>query len=180
MIMIMSDEIFQILERKAEGSLSLAVGERLFHREDPIERMYLLPIGAIDLVRYQRDGKQVILHRAQARAVLAEASLYFEHYHCDAVCVRPATVLSIPKRRFERLLHVDRKLAALWPAYLARELQNARYRSELLTRKTVAERLAGWLEMNGGKLPPKGQWKSVASEVGVSPEALYRQLARHR
>jgi hypothetical protein len=29
-------------------------------------------------------------------------------------------------------------------------------------------------------LPPKGEWKSVAEQIGVSPEALYRELSRRR
>jgi len=46
--------------------------------------------------------------------------------------------------------------------------------------KTVAMRLDGWLAMNEGGVPPKGRWREVAAEIGVSPEALYRELAKRR
>jgi hypothetical protein len=49
-----------------------------------------------------------------------------------------------------------------------------------LSLKTVAERLEGWLIWRGGGLPPKGAWKDIAAEIGVSPEALYRELAKRR
>ncbi len=43
----------------------------------------------------------------------------------------------------------------------------------------VADRLDAWL-CEGHLLPNKGRWQDVASELGVSREALYRELARRR
>lgn len=63
-------------------------------------------------------------------------------------------------------------------AYLAREVWQARFRSELLSLKTVAARLEEWLNWQCGGLPPKGEWKTLAEQLGVSPEALYREIAR--
>jgi len=62
--------------------------------------------------------------------------------------------------------------------HLALEVQRARANSELLSLKTVAARVDAWVTLNHGTLPPKGQWRQVASEIGVTPEALYRELAR--
>lgn len=180
MIAIMSSGIVQLFQQHPERTVALARGEWLFHRGDPVKSMYLLTRGGVDLVRYQRDGAALTLHRAQAGTVLAEASLHAKRYHCGALCVDPATMLAIAKGGFARRLREDAGLAAQWSAYLARGLQGARVRSELLTRKTVAERLAGWLEMNDAALPPKGQWKNVAAEIGVTPEALYRELAKQK
>jgi hypothetical protein len=58
--------------------------------------------------------------------------------------------------------------------------QGARLRSEVLSLRTVAERLAAWTAWNGGKIPKKGEWKLVANQIGVSPEALSRELAKNR
>jgi hypothetical protein len=43
----------------------------------------------------------------------------------------------------------------------------------------VAERLDAWL---GGEraLQEKGTWQDLAAELGVSREALYRELAKRR
>jgi CRP-like cAMP-binding protein len=43
----------------------------------------------------------------------------------------------------------------------------------------VAERFDAWLD-EGHSLPEKGRWKDVAAELGVTREALYRELARRR
>jgi hypothetical protein len=48
---------------------------------------------------------------------------------------------------------------------------------EVVSLKTVAERLDAYLAL-GGELPPKGQLVHLASELNVSPEALYRELSR--
>ncbi|MCP4184697.1 MAG: hypothetical protein GY761_15500 [Hyphomicrobiales bacterium] len=46
--------------------------------------------------------------------------------------------------------------------------------------KKVSERLDAWLDWYSGELPHKGEWKEVAAEIGVSPEALYRELASRK
>lgn len=174
----MSNEIFQILSSLSKSELSLKRGELLFCRKEPVERIYLLIAGAVDLMRYQQDGRATVLRRVTSESVLAEASLYSENYHCDAVCAQKSAFRFIPKRQFAKLLSNDNRLAHQWAAYLARSLQEARYRIEILSRQTVAARLDGWLEWHGGDLPIKGHWKDIASEIDVSPEALYREIAK--
>jgi hypothetical protein len=50
----------------------------------------------------------------------------------------------------------------------------------MLSLKTVAARVDAWTAFNDAQLPPKGQWRQVAAEIGVTPEALYREFARRR
>lgn len=103
--------------------------------------------------------------------------MYAVRYHCDCICVEPAEIFSVSRKRVRDTLQRVPELYEDWATYLAVELQNARHRSELLARKTVAERLSGWIDWNG-ELPPKGGWKYVAQEIGVTPEALYREIKR--
>jgi hypothetical protein len=42
-----------------------------------------------------------------------------------------------------------------------------------------ADRLDAWLE-EGNRTPERGRWQEVAAELGVSREALYRELALRR
>jgi CRP-like cAMP-binding protein len=77
-------------------------------------------------------------------------------------------------------LENDPALARALAQYLALEVQSARARAEIVALKTVAARLDAWLALNNGPLPPKGRWCEVAEEIGVTPEALYRELARRR
>lgn len=68
----------------------------------------------------------------------------------------------------------------MWNAYMAREIQHARRSAEIISLRTVAARLDAWIAWNDGKFPPKGEWKTVAEDMGTSPEALYRELSKRR
>ncbi len=50
----------------------------------------------------------------------------------------------------------------------------------MLAIRSLARRLDAWLELNDFSLPPKGNWQTLARELAVSPEALYRELARRK
>ena len=63
-------------------------------------------------------------------------------------------------------------------ASMANEIRSTRLRAEILSLKTVAERLDAWLTFNDDGLPAKGGRIALARELGVSPEALYREIAR--
>ena len=157
---------------------ALRDGETLFRRGDPVRHLYAVRQGEVRLVRHQPHGAALILHRARAGAVLAEASLFSPTYHCDAVAAGDADLDMAALADVRDRLR-DPAFAERWAACLAAELQRTRIRAEILSIRTVADRLDAWLAFNGA-LPDKGGWASVASEIGTSPEALYRELARRR
>lgn len=178
MIGIMSVAFVARFIAAADRRRTLAQGVRLFRQGDPVRSVFVVEEGLIALTRHLRDGKSLVLQRATCRTVLAEASVYSETYHCDAIAEAPSRVFEWRKAVFLKHLRENEAFYDLWAAHLAREVQSARYRSEILTRKTVAQRLDGWLAWSGNKLPPRGQWKDIALQIGVSPEALYRELAK--
>ena len=179
MIEIMSPHVFAALLPYARSRRQLTRGQYLFHRNDAIRSLYLLGAGVVALTRTDADGKKLVLHRASGPAIVAEASLYSKQYHCDCLCEDTAVIHRLPVARAREILNSDAELAAEWQSYLAAELQATRYRCELLTRNTIAERLAGWIDWYGG-MPAKGKWKALAAELAVSPEALYREIKKRR
>ncbi len=152
----------------------------LFFQDDPVQIMYIVAKGMVELIRHQVDGNTTILQRARDGSVLAEASLYSDQYHCGAVVRQPSEIFILPKAAFLKLLRGNESLSTAWAARLAREVQSTRGLLEILSRKTVSQRLDGWIAWQGGELPPRGQWRDVALQIGVSPEALYRELASRR
>ncbi len=180
MIIIMSEEFVDKLFAITSRRRNLVQGTHLFFQGDRVKKFFIVEQGLVELARHQIDGASIVLQRASSRTVLAEASMYSDNYHCDAVVVLSASIYEIPKGAFLKRLREDDIFSDLWAAHLATEVQNARYRSEILSRKTVAERLDGWLAWRGNKLPKKGQWKVIAAQIGISPEALYRELAKRR
>lgn len=158
----------------------VAAGAAVFHRGDPVTRVFWLERGAAALVRSREDGAAVTLHRAEGPCWLAEASLFAESYHCDAVAMRDSVVRSLPRRRLlDALTGGDPALALTLIERLSRELRDARARAERLTLRTVDERLEAWESAFGPKSDGLA-WARVAEEIGVSPEALYRALAKRR
>lgn len=178
MIVIMSDEMFGHLSPLAQRTRNLAAGEFLFRRDDQVRLLFLVEEGEVHLVRFQADGGQLVLQRALAHHAVAEASVFSSVYHCDAVAILPSRILEIDRSRFRTELLDNERLAEAWNHYLAREVQLTRLRAEILSLKRVASRLDAWLSFHSSELPEKGEWKILATQIGVTPEALYRELAK--
>lgn len=154
-------------------------GDALFLTGQPVARMMLVETGEVHLLRHTEAGSVLILHRAGPGEVLAEASAYSDSYHCDGIAVRPSRVRSIPLAAFRAGLAADPETATAWALGLARGLQRARLHSEIRSLRTVSERLEAWLS-SGNRIPPKGDQQALAASLGVSREALYRELAKRR
>ncbi len=180
MITIMSKNFAAHLIKRAEKRRVMEKGAFLFHEGDEVQSIFIVETGLVELTRPQLDGTVVTVQRATGRTILAEASVYSRLYHCDAVVVRPATLLQLSKTAFLAHLQEDWAFCELWSAHLAKEVQSARYRSEILTMKTVRERLDAWIAFVEHDMPKKGRWKGIAEQIGVSPEALYREMARRK
>ena len=180
MIAIMSEELIDCLSALPHRRRNVEIATVVFHRDAPVRHLYIVETGQVELVRHSENGGTLVLQRATDQSVLAEASLYAQRYHCDAVVADTAHLRQFSRRTVLDALATDRNLMHLWGSYLAAAIQNARHRAELLARRSVAERLDGWLAMHGEQMPAKGHWKSIATEIGVSPEALYREIAKRR
>ncbi|MCB1489199.1 MAG: Crp/Fnr family transcriptional regulator [Bauldia sp.] len=171
-------ELFRSLFSNAVAR-SLAAGETLFRTGDRVSRVYLVRRGAIALRRTTSQGIELQLQTAVADDIPAEASIYSDRYHCDAVALSESDVMEVRKEDVVRALATTPGLAEAWSARLAHAVQEARLRAELRTLRTVRERIDAWLA-SGGAIPSKGRWQELAAELGVSREALYRELARRR
>ena len=180
MIAIMSDSIIGFIASLDHSILTFRRGDELFLADQPVSKLFVVLEGGIDLVRVQLDGRKVVLQRAREMQVLAEASVYADRYHCDAVAARPSRCLAVGQLDFLAAVEGNLPFARMWQTHLARELHRTRQLTELLSRRTVRERLDGWLETSGNGLPEKGKWLDLADALGVSPEALYREIARRR
>ena len=180
MIAIMFAELEPMLSGLPARELSFATGQSLFHLGDPVQVMHFVETGAVQLARHHADGAELILQRAGPGSILAEASLYSQVYHCDATAVGPARTRVVRAADLRRRLLAKPEFSDVWARRLARELQSARLRAEFLSLKTVARRLDAWIAWKDGVLPGKGEWKAIAGQLRVSPEALYREIAKRR
>jgi CRP-like cAMP-binding protein len=159
----------------------VAAGERLFQQGDRASAIFEVVSGRLRLVRRTIDDHLVALFTARPGDLLAEAALFSDSYHCDAVAATGSSVRVYPKRA---LLPALRKHPALFEAFaarLARQLQALRARMELRNIRSARERLLQylWLSAEGGgrTVAIDGQLQDLAADLGLSREALYRTLA---
>jgi CRP-like cAMP-binding protein len=160
--------------------VSVAAGETLFHTGDAVRFLYLVRSGCIHLTRFDAEGGAAVMQRATDGTALAESSMFSDVYHCDAVAVADSELLRIARADLRRAARDDPGLMEAIARHLAREVQRTRIRVEVLAKKTVRERLDAWLALGDGRWPERGTMAAVAQDIGVSPEAFYREMQRRR
>jgi CRP-like cAMP-binding protein len=180
MIAIMSGRLIALLLEMRDSEHRLDPGESLFRAGDPVLRLFVVVEGMVGLVRHGESGRQLLLQRAAAGSLLAEASYFSTHYHCDAVACEPSRLIGVATRRLKAAERDEPGFMHELAAHLARDVQRMRTQAEILTLRTVAQRLDAWLLASGEPLPAKGAWAGLATQISVAPEALYRELARRR
>ncbi|WP_300064406.1 Crp/Fnr family transcriptional regulator [uncultured Roseobacter sp.] len=179
MIEIMSGHWVKAFEGAPKRSVK--GGTVLFHRGDLVKHAYFVKEGRVRLQRPLEEGGLLTLHTAAIGELVAEASLFAERYHCDALVGDQTEMAVLPRQALIKKL-VDRtsdaSLAMEALASTARDLQALRARVEIMRLRRVSDRLDAYLDLHG--TPVRGEWASVADWIGVSPPALYRELAKRR
>jgi CRP-like cAMP-binding protein len=170
------------LERRVGGSRRrLEAGAALFHEGDATFGLFTVVEGAVRLVRHGLDGGTVTLHIARPGETFAEASLFSDVYHCDAVADLSSVVAVLDKTAVRALFAADQDFAAAFAARLARQVQGLRSQLALRDIRSAEARLTAALALRAGpdgRIHLKGTLKSFASEIGLTHEAVYRTLAK--
>ncbi len=177
MIAIMQSEIASLF-----GSAPVrqwAAGQTLFRVGDRPTFLHLVVSGRVALARVLTDGTELRLQTALAGNVLAEASAYAPTYHCDAHAMVASRTRAIGLADFRAAVDRQPGIATAWAEGLAHAVQQARFRIEVRSLRTVRARLDAWLS-EGHAWPPSGPLQDIAGEIGVTREALYREVARRR
>ena len=117
----------------------LSPGELLFRQGDRAAAIYKVESGRLRLIRRTVDDHLVILHMARRGELFAEASLFADAYHCDAVAAALSSVRVYPRAIVMDALRTDPALAEAM-ARLARQLQELRARMELRNIRSARER----------------------------------------
>ena len=159
----------------------LAAGEVLFRQGDRAAAIYRVESGRLRLVRRTLDDHLVILHTARPGEFFAEASLFAEAYHCDAMAAAPSRIRVYPKAKVLAALRTEPALAEAFMARLAHQLQDLRAQMELRNIRSARVRVLQYLRLRTGlrghRIAIEGQLQDIAAEIGMTREALYRTLA---
>jgi CRP-like cAMP-binding protein len=153
-------------------------GEILFAAGRKPAFMFFVVRGEVTLERLGLNGESVIMQRTR-HGFVGEASLHSPRYHCDAKAVADSVLTRIPIRELRLAMEHDSVFALRWICMLNREVKRLRMQCERLSLNGVQHRLIHLIETEGahGKYPLGSGLKSVAKELGVTHEALYRCVA---
>jgi CRP-like cAMP-binding protein len=167
--------------QRAGNERTLKVGEALFRSGMRTAGLYQVVSGRVRLLRVNRKGREAVLYVATAGEILAEASLFSSTYHCDAIAMTNAVVRLFPKKAVLAALERDPTAALAFMATLAGQVMTLRMRLEQRNIRSARDRLRHYLSMNvnadGHTVALTGTLKDLASELGLTHEALYRALA---
>lgn len=160
----------------------LGTGETLFRTHDTSKGCYLLEQGEVRLVRWSSDGRETVIHVARAGEIFAEAALFSRHYHCDAVASVEASGYLLRKAAIDGAFRTNPLFARAFAARLARQVQALRRRVEILGMKSADERIMAGLSqyetLDTGEFAGLPPLKTLAAQIGLTHEALYRSIAR--
>ncbi|HYH22691.1 MAG TPA: Crp/Fnr family transcriptional regulator [Azospirillum sp.] len=159
----------------------VAAGEAVFRQGDPTVAVYRVEQGRVRLVRHLEDGASVALHVARAGGGFAEAALFSDVYHCDAVVEVDAVLTLVPKADLLAALEADPRASLAFARMLAAQVRDLRARLELRNIRSAPERILAWLKLQASGSPATVRldrpWTEIAAEIGLTHEAIYRALA---
>ena len=140
--------------------------------------MYFVTSGEVTLERIGLQGEPVVLQRTRMGFV-SEASLKVAKYHCDALAITDSNVVKLPVKEMIVALDHDPAFAGRWIGMLNGEVRRLRLHCERLSMKSVKDRLLHLIQTEGkdGHFSVPSGLKTLAGELGVTHEALYRTIA---
>lgn len=160
--------------------MQLANREYLFRTGDPVQRMHLVESGVLVMLRRLTSGQELVVQRAYPGELLAEASLFAENYHCDAICDGDVTCTVYDRHKLLDALQ-DPGLSLSMLRIYSRTIRDLRSQFELSNIRRADDRVLAYLSLlpadDEGWREQALPWTDVARSLGLSHEAIYRALA---
>lgn len=168
----MLPEPFSRLPLSATSRISYQIDEAVFKMEDRSDAFFFIISGEVHLRRYTQNGDLIVIHRAFSDQYFAEASLFSDNYHCDAIAVQNADLIHIDRFKVLELIKADSDFALQMTAFLAKQVQDYRRLLELRSIRSAKVRVyaglaEGWM---------RGNIMSFSNQIGLTHEATYRAL----
>ena len=153
-------------------SIDMQQGDILFRQDQATAGLYRVLTGCVTLKRTSSEGEALTLHRAVSGGYFAEASIFSDTYHCDAICTVAGSALKISNSAVIATMLSNPEFSETFARLLAVQVQQYRAHIELLAIRSAKERVlaafqAGYLATT---IP------EFSSRINLSHEACYRAL----
>jgi CRP-like cAMP-binding protein len=168
----MIDDPFTLLPPSARRTEDMSEGDVLFRQDQSTSGLYLVVEGGVSLRRTSLGGDILNLHKAVSGGYFAEASIFSDRYHCDAICTESGTVMKISKTAVIDMMQLNRLFSEGLTGLLAVQVQQYRAQIEILAIRSAKERVLAAVQ--AGYLDAKVT--DLASRINLTHEACYRAL----
>lgn len=168
--------------RSAATFQNLVAGQVLFHEREPAQAIFAVAVGRFRLVRYTCEGQMVTFQVVRAGESFSESALFSDSYNCNAIAEVPSRAIAYPKQVLLSVLQERPDFALSLMEGFERKSQWLKSLIELRSIRSARDRLLQYLltlaQSSTTTLTFDRPLKNVASELGLSPEVLYRTLAQ--
>ena len=171
-----------ISDSTAIQTRSFEAEEYVFYQGDPAYHIFVVEKGQVKLTRYTIEGRSVIMQVANSDESFAEAALFSEVYHCNAITTVPSQVIFYPKQQILDTLRQYPEKAEEFIALLTFQVRALRTRLELRNILSARERILHYFLLRTTPDNPEvviqDPLKDIAAELGLAHETFYRELAK--
>ena len=160
----------------------------IFWEEDPVNNIYLIKRGNINLYKTQSDGCSQILRIDGTGGVLGFNSLFCEKYFATAETITESVLCQIKADSFRKLLDKEPAINLGLLKAASRELEKNEYLLFTLGTRTAKERLAYFLltlynsqcdcEDNPKKINLLISRQEISEHLGMKQETVIRNLSK--
>ncbi len=161
---------------------NIAPGQYVFRQGDPAPNIYAVESGQVKLERYTLEGRNIIMHIANAGDSFAEAALSSEIYHCNATAIVPSIIHIYPKKNILRVLRSQPDKAEEYIALLASQVRALRTKLEIRNILSARERMLQHFFLianpSTAEITLNMPHKEIAGELGLAHETFYRELSK--
>ncbi len=161
------------LPQTAQKRFSAGARETLFRQGAETTGLFIVLTGRVHLERVGPYGERFVIHRAEAGTSFADASIFSEHYHCDALVNEAGEFVRIDKAAVLTAF-ADVEFARAYGRQAALQIQAQRQLLEIVGIRSAEERVMAGLV--AGLLD--GQVVDFAALLQLSHEATYRALRK--
>jgi CRP-like cAMP-binding protein len=161
-------------------TLSYKTNEFIFRQGDSAHSIFAVEAGQIKLERSTIEGRTALMHTIQAGESFAEAALFSDVYHCNAIATKPSEVIQFPKEDMLKVLCDNPQMALKYISHLSSQVRTLRTRLELSNILSARERILQfilvYIDPEKKEIVLKSTLKDFAAELGLAHETLYREL----
>ena len=157
-------------------------GELIYCQSQKADYVYILQSGRLKVESYTSDGKPVPLKIVRPGEMFGELAILNRVYCENALCELDSCAIAYPITLIQQAIDCQSEMMKLFTTNLLRTIQFMSYGLELRTIRSAQARVMRYLclvkSSDTKYIQLDRSYKDIAEQIGLTPEAFYRTLAK--